>query len=647
MFGLEPDKIIYINEQSKVERAVSDILCYDIRGFDTETYGPKKNGQSDGLHPFLHSRMRLSQFAIPTGLVYVFDHFRVDKRYLYSLFPRIGGLTITQNGKFDLSFLKEELNIQSYAELADTMLMGQLTSKGDIGGGTRYDLATLAWRYLEYELPKDEQVSDWSARELSPSQIKYAGQDAWILLPLYEAIFKKLEEQSQLRVMHLEHNALPAFAEMERNGMFLNQDRWMAQFHQAQKDVVQYEEHLFDYFDGISKVGHGSKKGKGVSEVPTLFKGARSIELTTTQLKEAFAIRGVELPIDDNGNPTLRDFKVQGAIARGEYDEADVAALKASIAYRKVSKLMESYGPSWFDFICPKCGNIHQSYKQIGADTGRVACFEPNLQQIPKLDAYRNAFEAGEGWLIVDTDYSQMELRILAEYCRDPAYLRAFDNKLDLHTYTASLIYKIGYEIVEAWQRDISKNMNFLIVYGGGILKLAESTGITPEEAQVIMDLYLKETYPQMAGWLRAKAARTVATMRAETMTGRIREFWGDKEDRKTRSTIERGGKNHPIQGTSVDIVKRALHLIYEQIKHRDDIKMLHVVHDEVLLKARPWAAREAKAIQEECMLKAEGEYLWRVKPAVETSITYEWTKKATKAQIEYAERLMNQAKWN
>lgn len=630
MFSENPSEIIYIREQSQVDAAVSEILSYAIVGFDCET---------TGLDVLSGARMRLAQFAVPNGRVYLFDLGRVDKRFLYRLFP-FPGLIVGQNLKFDFSFLNAELGIKSYGDCFDTMIGGQLASQGDIGSSTRFSLDALAERHLSYNLPKEQQASDWSRPELSDLQIEYAAKDAWVVLRLYERLLAVLREQNQLRVCRLEMECVPAVAEMQLNGMQLDQGRWEAQYRIALKQVKQYESGLWDFFDGLTVYGKktGKYASKGLSDNPTLFAGARTMPLTTVKMKEAFGLKGVILPLDDNGNPTMRDFKVQGAIASGHYSAEAKKALEYAVKYAQIKKQITSYGPEWFDHINTRTNRIHQSLKQIGADTGRFSSFNPNLQQIPKGDAYRNCFVAGEGWVFVDCDYSQMELRILAEYCRDVNFLNAFDSGLDLHRYTASLIYKVKFEDVTGKQRGVAKNMNFLIVYGGGIMKLSESTGMTLDQAKVIMDLYLKQTYPGLDKWLFRQAQAAVANMFSETMTGRKRHYWGDMNDSKVRSKVERAGKNMPIQGTSVDITKRALHLTYEKYKHDPEVELCHCIHDELIARVRPNRAYEVKAGISECMLEAEREYLWRVPSAVDGAITREWAKEASPEQIQDAE---------
>ena len=628
MFAEYYTKRIYVREQAQVDEAVREILSFDLVGFDLET---------TGLHVLLGARMSLAQFALPNGKVYVFDILRVGRCFLYDIFP-FPGLVVGHNLKFDFGFLTYECGIKSFGKCFDTLQASQLVSEGDIGSSTRFNLKAICARHLDgFDLPKDEQASDWGRRELSENQLHYAALDAWVLLRLYDVLLALLYEQAQLRVAGVEFDAVPGVTEMELNGFELHQGRWEEQYRIAEVKLEQTKGVLWDYFEGYSAPGK-PKYGKGLQEVPMLFSGARVMPLTTVKIKEGFAKKGITLPLDDNtGNFTLRDFKVEGAIRRGEYDEEDAEALRAVLRYAKIRKQLESYGLEWFNFINPHTGRIHQSYKQIGADTGRFSCFDPNLQNIPTDEAYRNCFIAGEGWVLIAADYSQQELRLLAEYCRDKNLLAAFDSGLDLHRFTASLIYQTAFDLVTGKQRSIAKNMNFLIVYGGGIMKLSESTGMTLDESRVIMDLYLKQTYPALASWLDSRARFSVREMFSETMTGRKRRFWGDMQDDKVRSRVERMGKNHPIQGTSADMSKRALYFAHETFKHDKNVESCHIVHDELIVRARPWAAYEATDKLKKAMLKAEEEYLWRVPSKVDVTITLEWSKDPQPEQLEAA----------
>lgn len=294
-----------------------------------------------------------------------------------------------------------------------------------------------------------------------------------------------------------------------------------------------------------------------------------------------------------------------------------------------------------FDFHVPKTHSfITNGF--VSHNTGRMS--SPDMLLIPKDDLTRNCFIADPGWVIVDCDFSQCELRILAEYCRDPNLLLAFDNNYDLHTFSAHLIYRVPLDQVTKEQRSVAKNLNFGIVYGIGSRKFANDANITPEEGQKIMSYYLEEAYPQMGHWLDNRARQVLYYMYATTMIGRIRRYTGSLNDKQFKAQVSRNAKNLPIQGSNADITKRAMDLVYSEIIDRGlqtVVKMILVVHDEIVLEARPWIVETAKDIVIRCMLKAEGEFLRRVKCKVDCNVTLRFSKEPTKELLKEAQDLI------
>lgn len=616
----------YITEEKNVGPAVNHLLKFDTLGFDTETFH-SRDKNIKAFDPTDGARMRLAQFATPEGRAFVFDLFKVSKTFLYMLFPN-PFLCVGQNLKFDLKFLMYELGLDEFGELFDTFEAGQLIARGAVSGPGQWQfgLDDLVSRELNIDLPKDEQASEWYRPELSKQQIDYAARDALIVLPLYERQRDKLKRDRQVRVAQLEFNCLPALADIELNGMMLDKDMWAKQYKATENKIQSIKQTLWNEF---------GTQG-------TLFDSISSINLdATAQVIGAFKRKGLPVPLDPKTGKDSLNAKLLAPYL------PDYPIIKTYTEYKIMAKQLSSYGLDWIDMCNPMDGRIHANYKSIGAETGRMSCSKPNLQQVPKENEYRNCLVAAPGWVIVGYDYSQMELRILAEYCRDPNFLRAFDEGYDLHRFTASLIFQCGMDAVTGKQRDIAKNLNFGIVYGIGVLKFATDAGIPLLEAKRIMDYYLEQAYPGMKRWLDNEGRQVLTSMTAVTMTGRIREYvvpFGLDEDtlKGTMAKIQRNAKNLPIQGTSVDITKRALHLTFEAIRpYRKGIKLVHVVHDEILLEALPMYVDKAKQILESCMLRAEREYLKRVPCVVDGSVTLCWTKKATDDQLKEAQDLL------
>lgn len=618
-----PKHIHFIRDDDKAKKAIAKLLTFDLLGFDLETFHAFDRDKP-AFDPSNGARMRTAQWATPAGDVYVFDLYRVDKFLMRRMFPN-KFLCVIQNAKFEYKYLMHELGIYSYGPMWDTMIAGQIINRGRVTGQdfVSVSLEALAERELGVSLPKDEQASQWYKVELSDSQIEYAARDAMVVLPLYQKQREKLKEQKQVRVAELEFATTPVLALMELNGLPLSIDKWNEVCAETEKEIDEISQELW----------------KLLGTQNTLFDGVSTLNLDSKdQIKAAFERVGIKIPMHPETNvPTVSAKLLE--------DQRDRREVDLYIKYVGLSKRLTSYGRNWADKINPYTGHIHCQLKQIGAETGRMACGDPNLMQIPKQNKYRNCFEAPEGWVFIDNDYSQCELRILAEYCRDPNLLQAFDSDEDLHRYTAHLLYKVPLENVQDKERSISKNMNFLMVYGGGAKKLATQAGISEAIAEQTMDYYLRQVYPGMGQWLETQARNVLDGLRAYTMTGRTRQYIGDLSDKKLKSKFQRNAKNMPIQGTNADITKLALVFIYRklvQYKLIEHIKLLVPIHDEILIMAKLAYVSIAQRLLTEAMLDAERQYLRRVPSKVDSVITRVWCKDPSPEHIEEAQKLIN-----
>lgn len=616
-----PTHIHYIQTEERVDQAVSHLLKFDVLGFDLETYHAFDR-HIPAFEPVNGARMRLAQFGTPEGRAFVFDLYKVRKEFLYRMFPN-PYVCVIQNAKFEMKYLMYELGIYDFGPVFDTMVAEQIISKGNSidyrdPNYTPVGLDRLSKRYLNVALPKEEQKGDWYKEELSEAQIAYAARDAVIVLPIMAEQCEKLHEQTQVRVAELEFEAIPPIASMELNGIYLNGDKWLEICDKTQKDLDQTKEELWSM----------------LGQQGTMFDVAPINLNSKPQVLQAMERIGLVIPLDKDGKKSLRKENL-GLV--------DHKAAKSYLKWVKLAKSIQSFGPNWLDLRDPYTGRIHCTIKGIGAETGRMSANGPNLMQMKKDEAYRNAFEAQEGWVFIDADYSQCELRILAELCRDPNLLTAFDKNYDLHRFSASLIFKCTMELVTDLQRAIAKNLNFGIVYGIGVAKFAAQAGITFDEAEAIMRYYLKEAYPQLGYWLDNQGRSVLYTMEARTMTGRIRKYYGDLNDKQFKAGVQRNAKNLPIQGTNADITKRALALLYKEIKgQQKNLKLTLTIHDEIILESRPSWVEYGSYILQETMLRAEREYLHRVPSVVDCNVTLEWCKDPSKEQLAAAQALLN-----
>jgi DNA polymerase-1 len=226
----------------------------------------------------------------------------------------------------------------------------------------------------------------------------------------------------------------------------------------------------------------------------------------------------------------------------------------------------------------------------------------------------------------VIADYSQIELRILADFTGDQGFVDAFNSGADLHKVTAAQVFNVSLEEVTKQQRDFAKRLNFGVVYGIGAQRFAMMTGLSQTEAEDILRRYFA-TYRQLDKWLREAAQQAVRERTApRTVAGRLARFRFDMEDRQAVSLAQRNGKNSPIQGSSADILKRALRLLYNELRDTSAC-IVNIVHDEIVVEAD---ADETEAIAkkvEDAMCQAGEEYVKKVPVKVETEVADAWVK--------------------
>ncbi|MEF3253957.1 MAG: DNA polymerase I, partial [Deferribacterales bacterium] len=262
--------------------------------------------------------------------------------------------------------------------------------------------------------------------------------------------------------------------------------------------------------------------------------------------------------------------------------------LKAILRHREYSKLVSTYTSKLSEYINPSTGRIHTVFKQTGTATGRLSSQNPNLQNIPQkgdLGAeIRGSFVSEDGYSFVSFDYSQIELRILAEISGDENLKNAFINDLDIHNLTAMSILGIKEDEITKDIRRIAKAVNFGIVYGLSPYGLSRDVGISVGEAKKFIDKYF-ETYPKVKEYMNNIVINAQKNGHVETLFGRKR-FVKDLNSSNSilRQRNERIAINSPIQGTASDIIKMAMIKCYDYLNNNNiDGKMILQIHDELV----------------------------------------------------------------
>lgn len=585
-----------IKTEEELRKAIESLRSYQAIGLDTET---------TELDPY-YGRLRLLQLASPAGVQIIdLDAFRNGAKTSEALAPLRDLLAaprpikILHNAKFDAKFIKHELGTD-LGGIFDTLLASQLVGAGDIE--ERHGLEAVATRYLNEAVDKTERLSNWNF-ELSEAQLEYAARDAEVLLPLREKLIERLRADSLIDCAKLEFDCVMTVADMELAGFYMQKDRWLEQLAIVEKRRSELAEEL------QSVLAEESSQG-------SLFGGPQRDDINLDshqQLTKALERLGIAMP------DSTRNWKLQPLAA--EYPI--VATL---LEYRTVQKALTSYGQNMIEMINPTTHRLHADFRQIGAPTGRFSCTNPNIQQVPQAVEYRRCFSGHPaGRKLVIADYSQIELRILAEFSGDRGFINAFKSGADLHRVTAAEVFNVSLDQVTKEQRDFAKRLNFGVVYGIGAQRFSIMTGLSVPEAENVLRKYFA-TYRQLDTYLHEAADRAVKERQARTASGRLVRFRYDEQDRQQISMTKRNGKNTPIQGTSADILKRALRLLRDELRGTN-AQIVNIIHDEIVVEADAAQAQDVAVKVERAMVAAGEEYVKTVPVKVETEIADEWVK--------------------
>ena len=499
---------------------------------------------------------------------------------------------IFHNAKFDLQFLRKEGILPE--NILDTMLAAELLRP--CGGPRKVSLAAVSSHYLGTELDKTEQTGDWSGA-LTDTQLDYAALDSRILLQLWKCLKEQLRENGLERITDIEFACVPALARAEYDGISLDLEQWERLCADIQS---QYERSLQALY---------------------AYSGEPSYQLTLWGGEEALDVNF------DSNSYVLKLLKKNGisVSSTSRYSLAPYhnnPLVKALSDYRKYSKLLSGFLHPLPAQIHPVTGRLHPKYGQIGAYSGRMCCWGPNIQQIPRETRFRSCFRAPEGRILVLADYSQIELRVAAQISGDVRMKSAYSKGEDLHRLTASLISDTAPEKVSASQRQAAKAVNFGLIFGMGAAGLqqyaAQSYGVdmTLDEAVKFRDSFFR-AYAGIGWWHHDLKAGHFTEGR--TLTGRKFLF-------SPRSGVSELA-NTPVQGTAADILKKALGLLYHEIKEKD-WKLVGIVHDEILLEVPREDGKEAALCLKTVMERAGADILPSVPCVADAKTADSWAAK-------------------
>ncbi|HHQ14840.1 MAG TPA: DNA polymerase I, partial [Chromatiales bacterium] len=446
----------------------------------------------------------------------------------------------------------------------DTMLESYVLDSSAV----RHDMDSVAAKYLGISTIHYEDVAGKGAKQITFDQVPldqaapYAAEDADVCLQLHRTLWPKLQSTGRLAEVYqrIEKPLVPVLQAMEETGVGIDTDLLAELSGELAADMARLETAAH------AEAGHPFNLG------------------SPKQLQEIL--------YEELGLPVLRKTpKGQPSTAEDVLEElAEQHALpRLILEYRSVSKLKSTYTDKLPEQVNPKTGRIHTSYHQAVTSTGRLSSSDPNLQNIPiRTHAgrrIRQAFIARRGYRLLAADYSQIELRIMAELSGDSGLLKAFAEDRDIHQATAAEVFGIAPEDVTPEQRRSAKAINFGLIYGMSAFGLARQLGIPRSEAQKYVDLYF-ERYPGVKAYMDATRESARENGYVETIAGR-RLYLPDINARQAqrRQYAERSAINAPMQGTAADIIKLAMIAVHNWLQTSGiDAQLIMQVHDELVL---------------------------------------------------------------
>lgn len=376
--------------------------------------------------------------------------------------------------------------------------------------------------------------------------------------------------------------------------------------------VLAQMEHIGFMVDADGIAAYGEELGKKLTAMEREITEAVGYSFNLNSPKQLGEALFVKLGLP-HGKKTKTGWSTSADVLdklKGEHPVIDTL-----LGFRKLSKLKSTYTDGLLKVIASD-GRIHSSFNQVETRTGRISSTEPNLQNIPVRSPegreLRRFFVARPGWVLVDADYSQIELRILAHIANDEAMLSAFNNHEDIHTITASQVFGMPPEFVTPLMRSRAKAVNFGIVYGIGAFSLSQDIGVSVKEADSYIKGYLQK-FAGVRGYMEQVIREAHEKGYVETLFGRRRmlpELLSSNHN--MRAFGERVARNMPIQGTAADIIKIAMVRVRVRLE-REGLQSILIlqVHDELIVEAPEAEAEQAGRILEEEM---EGAMQLRVK---------------------------------
>lgn len=608
----------YINLNETARKLVTRLEQYKGQrmGLDIETtYKPelkdwnetnkdkikKKRCPATGLDPHM-SRIRLVQIYDPSGMTWILDMFHVDPEIVITILG--AHKWVAHNAVFEQSHIRKLSPKLECLDIECSMIQALLIDRAEhspfeaseededemeeeeVRVKTQgFGLHALSVTYLNFPLDKQWQADGWDVPELKPEQLAYAAMDAVICKKLHTIFNPMLAMHGMEKISKVSYLMIPIIAEMQGTGLLLDEvahkkliAEWTAECEKAKV--------LTDkYFPGVNL---NSPKQLAKWAIQNLPQEIQDWPIT----KKGAELLKKNIPFYKNdylsfGRPAISHLRTYPAIA-------------ALLDYKKVAKLLSTYGESLRDFINPVTGRIHPGYSLAETRTGRLSSSSPNGQNFPNDPLFRSMFISPSGCSLTIYDLSQIEIRVAAELSRDRVLLRSFEEGLDLHKLIVSRMTGKPENEITKQERKLGKTLNFGAQFGAGAKTLRKQIAyqmglvLTEEEAYHAKDTY-DQLYSGYIAWCNVERSKAEEVGYVRTVLGKKRKL--------SEGEIYTKSINCPVQGGAAEVLMVSLVFLFRKIRELElqrYIRISATVHDSVMLYAlKGYEAKAEELIQD------------------------------------------------
>ena len=553
-----------ITKENDLLSIIEDIKKKKFFSFDLETSSlDYMEAKIVGISIALSDK---KSYYIPIGHSSNIKYKQLSKKYvLDNLKPILQSekfKKIGHNLKYDRNVLVN-YNINLIGIEHDSMLLSYVYDSTAI----RHGLDNAAEKYLSHKTIHYEDVAGKGAKQIPFADVdidiaaEYACEDAVISLELYNFLWSKVSKDKNIVKVYsdIEIPLVPILSKIETNGVLIDSKALQKLSKDLNKELNEIESKCFKITN-------------------------KEFNLNSPKQLQEILYDELKIPVSKKtptGKPSTDEDTLQFLAQTNELP-------KLILEYRSLNKLKTGYTDKLPLQISKTSGRVHTSYQQAITSTGRLSSTDPNLQNIPiktsKGKKIRKTFIAQGEKRIFAADYSQIELRIMAHLSEDKNLLKAFKNKIDIHSFTASEIFAIDIENVSSDDRRAAKAINFGLIYGMSSFGLSKQLGIPISAAKDYMDVYF-ERYPRIKSYMNQIKDFAKNNGYVETIYGRklyLPEISSKNVQR--RKYAERTAINAPVQGSAADIIKIAMIQIDQWLSNnKSDIKMIMQVHDELV----------------------------------------------------------------